>query len=147
MAHAPAVRRQSIRVALAATLVVGVAYVCIGAVIVAFSTRDLTSQVDQRLTEFVGRIPPDGFTGLGPDGASPGTSQSPFGGRDPGRRHGLPFLAWLVQPDGTVLSTTGTPDLPAELQQATIPQTFTIDGTEMRVAGTTTTQGHMIVAQ
>ena len=49
MTHVPAVRRQSIRVALAATAVVAVVYVAIAAGVVAFATRDLTSQIDQRL--------------------------------------------------------------------------------------------------
>ena len=141
MTHSPGVRRQSIRVALSATLVVAVVYVLIAAAVVAFATRDLTSQVDQRLTEALVR--PQG----GPPSGSP-NGGPPAGGRDPGRPHGLPFLAWLVAPDGTITTVDSTtPDLPAELHAVTAPRTATIDGTTMRVAGADSVGGHLVMAQ
>ncbi len=56
------VRRQSLRVALASTLVVAVAYAVISLAVIALATRDLTAQVDARLTGALQRIPglPDG---------------------------------------------------------------------------------------
>ena len=57
------------------------------------------------------------------------------------------MLVWTVQPDGTVLASPTTPDLPAELHGVTDPVTATIDGTEMRVAGTPAGSGHVVVAQ
>jgi signal transduction histidine kinase len=137
MTHVPAVRRQSIRVALAATAVVAVAYLVVSATVVAFATGNLTAQVDQRLTDSFHRLPPDG---LSPD--SP-----PDPGRDPGRPFGAPFLVWTIQADGSVLATATTPDLPAELYGVTAPVTATIDGTEFRVAGQAIGDDRVVMAQ
>ena len=61
MSHAPAVRTQSIRVALGATLVVGVIYALIAAVVIGYATVDLTSQIDARLVSSLnGPQPGDG---------------------------------------------------------------------------------------
>ena len=87
MAHVPAVRRQSIRVALAATGVVAIVYLMIGVAVFAYVTRDLTNQIDQRLVASFGRLPPDGRE---PD--------SPFDpGGDPDRPFGAPLLVWTVE--------------------------------------------------
>jgi len=138
MTHAPGVRRQSIRVALAATAVVALAYVVVGAGVVLFATRDLTAQIDQRLAESFNRIPHDG----GPQGGGP---MDP--GHDPGRPFGAPFLTWVVQPDGTVIATSSTPSLPSELHGVTDPQTTTIGGTQLRIAGQDVGASHVVVAQ
>ena len=60
LAHVPAVRRQSIRVALVATGVVALVYLVIGLAVIAYVTRDLTDQIDQRLAASFSRLPPDG---------------------------------------------------------------------------------------
>jgi signal transduction histidine kinase len=137
MAHVPAVRRQSIRVALAATGVVALAYLVVSAAVVTFATRDLTDQIDQRLTQSFGRLPPSGAPPDGP--VDPG--------RDPGRPFGAPFLVWTIHPDGTVLSLAGTPDLPADLREVGGPTTATIDGTPMRIAGRDVGADRVVVAQ
>jgi two-component system, OmpR family, sensor histidine kinase CiaH len=138
MAHVPAVRRQSIRVALAATGVVAVAYLAISAAVVLFATGTLTSQIDGRLTQSFGRLPPTGqFSGGGP--ADPG--------HDPGRPFDAPFLAWTIRADGTVVTASTTPDLPAELYTVTAPQTATIGGTPFRVAGERVGSSYVVVAQ
>jgi len=54
MSRAPGVRRESIRVALSATIVVAVAYVLIAAGIVAFATITLTSDIASRLGLAIG---------------------------------------------------------------------------------------------
>ncbi len=141
MSGAPGVRRQSIRVALSATLVVAVVYFAIAAGVIAYATRDLTAQVDQRLTEAMLRVPPDGTPGDQPDGTLP----SP--GRDPGRPYGAPFLVWIVMDDGTVVAASTTPALPDDLVDVTTPVTATIDGTAMRVAGGDVADGRLVVAQ
>jgi signal transduction histidine kinase len=138
--HAPGVRRQSVRVALAATLVVAVIYAGITAAVVAISTIDLTAQIDQRITQAFGRLPPDG-----------GGSRPPEGGFNPGNEPGRPFgfrvFAWTVQADGTVLAPEGSPELPAELQGVTAPVTAIINGTQVRIAGTTVGTSRVVVAQ
>jgi two-component system sensor histidine kinase CiaH len=141
MSSSPGVRRQSIRVALAAAVVVGVVYLLIGAAVVAFATVTLTGDIDARLTQAFDRVPPDGFPAPLPG------AETPTPGRDPGRPHGLPFLIWFVAQDGTVVTGTGTPGLPAELRAVTAPLTATIDGTGMRVAGRDVTVGRVVVAQ
>lgn len=145
MAHVPAVRRQSIRVALAATGVVAVVYLAIGAGVVAFATRDLTSQVDQRLTQTFNRLPPDGQFPGNPGGGSDG---SPNFGRDPGRPFGAPVLIWTISSSGKITAIGAqTPALPAGLQTVAAPQTATIDGQQMRVAGQQVGPNYIVVAQ
>jgi signal transduction histidine kinase len=138
MAHVPAVRRQSIRVALAATAFVAFAYVIVGGAVVAFATRDLTDQIDQRLTQSFGRLPPSGSQpGGGP--VDPG--------RDPGRPFGAPFLSWTIRPDGTVMASESTPSLPVELRVISSPTTAVIDGAQVRVAGRQVGTDYVVVAQ
>ncbi len=138
MSHVPAVRRQSIRVALSATAIVAVAYLVVAAGVVAFATRDLTSQIDQRLTESFRRLPPD--ANRPPD--------SPYDpGRDPGRPLGVPLLVWTVESNGTVLASASTPDLPTDLRAVVGPTTATIDGTQVRVAGASIGDDYVVVAQ
>ena len=138
MSAAAAVRGRSIRVALSATAVVALAYVVVSAGVVAFATRDLTGQVDQRLAQSFGRLPPGG-SGRG------GGPQDP--GRDPGRPFGLGFLAWTIGPDGTVEKDSTTPDLPAELRAVGAPTTATIDGVQVRIAGQAVGDDRVVVAQ
>ena len=137
MAQAPAVRRRSIRVALAATTIVAAAYFVVAVAVVAFTTRSLTDQVDQRLAQSFQRLPPDG--------RPPDTGYDP--GRDPGRPFGAPFLVWTIQPDGTVLADPTTPELPADLHDVVGPVTATIDGSTMRVAGRSVGGDQVVVAQ
>ena len=143
MAHVPAVRRQSIRVALSATLVVAIVYVLIGASVVFLVTGILLDQGDRRLIGALDRVPPDGT--IGGSGGMP--VDLPNAGHDPGRPYDAPFLLWLVAADGTVSASTSTPALPAELVSVTRPVTATIDGTPMRVAGEDTASGRMVIAQ
>jgi two-component system, OmpR family, sensor histidine kinase CiaH len=138
LADVPGVRRQSIRVALAATGVVAAVYLVIGISVIAYVTRDLTGQIDSRLTASFGRLPPDG-------GRPP---ESPFDpGRDPGRPFGAPLLVWTVESNGTVLAQASTPDLPAGLHGVTGPVTATIAGTEVRIVGLQVGDDHVVVAQ
>lgn len=139
MTGASAVRRQSVRVALSATLVVGVVYALVTAAVILFATVDLTRQIDERVTGAFNRIPPPG------EGRPPEGGFNP--GNDPGRPFGLRVLVWTVQADGTILSPTGTPELPAELEGVASPVTATIDGNEFRVAGQDVGTSRVIVAQ
>jgi signal transduction histidine kinase len=136
-ARVPAVRRQSIRVALAATAFVAIAYLVVAAGVVAFATRDLTAQLDARLTGSFGRLPPNAGPNAGP----------PDPGRDPGRPYDAPFLVWIVGVDGTAVGNSTTPSLPGDLVAVTEPVTATIDGTLMRVAGMRDGARRLIVAQ
>jgi len=138
MAHVPAVRNQSIRVALAATGVVAVAYLLIAAAVVLFATTTLTAQIDGRLTQSFSRLPPTG-------GQAGGGPADP--GHDPGRPFDAPFLAWTIHGDGTVDKTTSAPVLPPELTSVGSAQTATIGGTQFRVAGRQVGSSYVVVAQ
>ena len=141
MSNAPGIRRQSIRVALAATVVVGVVYLLIGAAVATFASVTLTADIDARLTQAFERVPPD-LPALPPDGEPPSGPA-----RDPGRPYGLRFQIWFVAGDGTVTTGENSPDLPSGLVEVTNPVTATVDGTEMRVAGQDVLGGRVVVAQ
>jgi signal transduction histidine kinase len=146
-AASAAVRRQSIRVALSATLVVAVVYAVIAAGVLAIATVDLTAQVDGRILGALERVPPEGRP-RDPGGEDGGAGSSPPPGRDPGRPFGIPFVIWFVGADGSVTTLDASaPSLPAELQAATGPVTTTLDGTSFRIAGRALESGHVVVAQ
>jgi signal transduction histidine kinase len=140
VAHVPAVRRQSVRVALAATGIVAVVYLAVAAGVVAFTTRQLTDQVDRRLADSFGRLPHDSD-----DNGPPGGMYNPGG--DPERPFGAPLLAWTIDPDDQVHGGPNTPTLPQNLYDVGDPTTATIAGTEVRLAGTTIGDDRVIVAQ
>jgi signal transduction histidine kinase len=136
------VRRQSIRVALSATIVVGVIYALVATAVIAFATVDLTRQIDDRITQAFGRLPGgDGGGGQRP----PDSGFNP--GEDPGRPLGFRVFAWTVQEDGTVLANSNQPALPAELTTVSGPVTATIDGTQVRIAGTMVGTNRVVLAQ
>ena len=148
MAHVSVVRRQSIRVALAATGVVAVVYLAIAVGLVAFATVSLTSQIDQRLTQAVSRLP---ITGQFPNGGTPGGSGGSGGinpGRDPNRPFQAPVSIWTVAADGTATPLdASTPTLPDNLKSVVGPQSATIDGNEVRIAGQQVGDVYVVVAQ
>lgn len=134
----PPLRRQSIRVALAATGVVALAYLVIAAGVIAFTTINLTADVDRRLTGTFGRIP-QGGRGGGDLPIQPGDDPSrPFAPRN---------LAWTITPDGRVLAQPGTPALPADLRTVSTPVTAAINGTTVRVAGRSVGADRVVVAE
>ena len=118
------VRRTSIRVALVATAVVAVAYLAVAFAVALIFTRDQTSQIDQRLVASLQRPHFDDHGGA-------------FGPPESDHPGGLPVLAWLILPDGSVQKDSMNPfDLPSQYQKAGAPQDATIAGTNLRVAGT-----------
>ena len=138
MAQVVAVRSQSIRVALAATLVVGVLYALIAGAVIVIATVDLTSQVDQRLTQTFSRLP----TG---EPRPPDQGFNPGG--DPGRPFGPPLFVWTINADGSVETQPNTPALPTGLESVTSPVTATIEGQQVRVAGQQVGNLRVVVAQ
>ena len=137
------VRTQSIRVALAATLVVGVIYALISTIVVLYSTYDLTRQIDARLVGSLNGQPPFDQGGQGTPGGPPS------GGRDPDRDRpfGPQVFIWSIAPDGTVTKPDTTPDLPVEYEGVTAPETTTISGEQVRIAGRDMGTGRIVVAQ
>lgn len=131
-----AVRHESIRVALGATIIVAVAYVAVSLAVVGVATRDLTAQVDRRLEQALGRVPLDSESIDEPYELPPG--DRPFG---------PPTLIWTVIPGGTALATADTPELPKALVDVAGPVTAAIDGTELRLQGAQIGDRYVVVGQ
>jgi two-component system sensor histidine kinase CiaH len=144
-ARAHDVRRQSIRVALLATAVVAAAYLVVSVAVFGILTGNLTGQVDQRLTSSL-----TGGHGPGPStgpGGGPGLFEPPPNGR-PEEAFGPRLIAWTVMPDGSVSTADATdPSLPATLRHVVGPQTASIGGVDMRVAGRGFGDDWAVVAQ
>lgn len=138
----PDVGRQSLRVALAATAIVGTAYLIVAVAVMALVTKNLTDEVDRRLAETVqhpSRFPPVG------GGFDPGGPERPFGD--------APTFAWGFLNDGTVLTNTvtqATPNgvtLPDAYRNVIGPVSGTIAGQSFRIMGGAAANGYLVVAQ
>jgi signal transduction histidine kinase len=136
--HLHRVRAESMRVALIATAIVAAVYVAISAVVVMIAERNLTGEVDSRLTTAMTRYKTQPFrqrAGTFPE--LPG-----------GARFGPPLLTWLALPDGTVTSpSTTTASLPVDPKSISGATTLSIGGTDVRLAGSSVPQGHIVVGQ
>lgn len=138
----PSIPRLTLRVALAATLVVGLAYVVIAVAVASAVRANLYAEVDHNLTEsleFVIR------------GEQPG-GPAWQGGRiiDPDRLdpRGVPVLLWRVTPAGVpVAQGLNEVELPPEAVNVKAPITIVIDGTSYRIAGRNTPPGRLIAGQ
>jgi signal transduction histidine kinase len=130
------VRRQAIRVALGATLVVTVAYLAVSVAVVTVVTRDLTGQVDGRLAEALERVP-EGQEHV----------DEPFERPSGDRPFGPPTLIWAVTSNGTVLADAETPALPEQFETVVGPMTASIGGTELRLQGTQMGNFYVVVGQ
>ncbi len=129
------VRRASIRVALGTAGAVAAVYVVVAIAFFAIVSTNLTRQVDDRLTAALTQSqPPTGGSGDEPP-------ESPHD-----RPLGPPVLAWLVRSDGTVLTSVNA-SLPSGEMDVIGPTTTTINGTQVRIAGTEIAGGHLVVGQ
>lgn len=136
VAALPSVRRVSIRVALLATAVVAAAYlaVCVG--VIAIVQRNLTDQVDQRITASFVRLDDD----HGPD-------HHPYQAPPPERFGGVPVVVWAVDSGGQVHTDSTNPALPAEYTSVRGPVTATINGVDLRLAGQAVGDDWVVIGQ
>ena len=130
------VRRRSIRVALAATLLVGLAYLVMATAVVAIASNNLTMQIDGRLDSSLGHFP-----------IRPSGERVPWKPGPEGSAFGAPLLAWTVAPDGAVFTQPENPALPAELQRAIGPQTVALNGMDFRIRGGPKGQDYVVIGQ
>jgi signal transduction histidine kinase len=130
----PSVRSRSIRVALGATALVALAYLAVAIGVVAITTADLTRQVDAGLVDALDRLEHE-----------PPPAGEPFPAPPPRRPFGPETLVWTVAPDGTISATNSSAVLPEGYEQTTTPQTVTIGGTEVRIAGADVGPFHVVV--
>jgi two-component system sensor histidine kinase CiaH len=132
----PSVRRTSVRVALAATALVAIAYAAVSLAVIVIVQRNLTDQIDQRITSSFVRLPHDGPQDGGPYEAPP-----------PERLGGAPVILWAVDSSGVVETAPSNPELPAEYASVTSPITATIDGVELRLAGRQVGDDWVVIGQ
>jgi signal transduction histidine kinase len=133
---APSVRKTSIRVALAATAVVAIAYLAVAIGVVLLVQRNQTEQIDQRITSAFVRIPHDGPPPGGIYDAPP-----------PDRLGGAPLLLWEVEPDGSVKTDSSNPALPAAYHGIAGPVNATLGGVDLRLAGQPVSDDWIVVGQ
>ena len=136
VAALPSVRRTSVRVALAATSLVAVAYLAVSAAVILIVQRGLTDQVDQRITSSFIRISHDDPNGGGPFQAPP-----------PERFGGAPVILWSIDPTGIVQTQSSNPTLPTQYRTVTDPVTATIEGIEFRLTGRALGDDWIVIGQ
>ncbi len=132
------VRTSSLRVAAGATAVVAAMYLVVAVGAFAVVTNALTSQLDARLASDLHRIV------SGPGGPAPGGG---FDAPPPDRPFGPTQLVWTVLPDGTVMANTNGAQLPPDATAVTSPETISVGGVDVRVAGAQAGSNHVIVGQ
>jgi signal transduction histidine kinase len=138
----PSVQMLTIRVAMTAAAIVGVAYLAIAIVVAAVVSNNLTSEVDHHLAQALNSVAD--VAPAAPDGGQPGP------GFDPARLdpRGPSLLLWKVGPTGSPQPQGINPlTLPAQYAGVTSSTTVSIDGASYRIAGQTTAQGTFIFGQ
>jgi signal transduction histidine kinase len=138
----PSVAMLAIRVAMAASAIVGVAYVVIAIVVAAVVSGNLTSEIDQHLTQALA-FGEGSQPGVQPNGGGPGFDPTRI---DPGH---LQLLTWTVNADGTATGEglTAILSLPAEDRSVTAPTTVSIEGVSYRIAGRRAGATRLVVGQ
>ena len=136
-ADLPSVRGTSIRVALAATGVVAAAYlaVCVG--VIGIVQRNLTDQIDQRITSSFVRLDDDHGR----------QEDHPYEAPPPERFGGAPVVVWAVDSSGEVHTEASNPALPAEYARVAGPVTATINGVDLRIAGRQVGDDWVVIGQ
>ena len=127
----------TIRAAMAAGAVVGVAYLLIAVVVAVVVSNKLTSDIDGRLNQALAPIP-----------VQPGNDQ-PFGQPGiPDRPFGPPVLMWRISPNGSMETlNTSNIDLPSAYWHVSGPQTVTISGVAVRIEGAARGGDYVVVGE
>jgi signal transduction histidine kinase len=135
----------TVRVAMAASAIVGVAFVVIAVVVAVVAANNLTSDVDHRLAQVLDAQSVGIPAGLPGGGAQGGL------GFDPARQdpRGVPVLLWTVSADGTVAGQVPNVSvtLPAADRSVSAPTTVSIGGVSYRIDGRTVGSTHYVAAQ
>ena len=143
--HGPSVGMLAVRVAMAASAVVAVAYLLIAVFVAIVVSNNLTADVDRHLDQSLNVVGNNGGPGGLPDGGALGGP-----GFDPSRQdpRAVPVLLWVVKADGSAAGQ-GLNDLqlPAADRAVTAPTTVTIDGVGYRIAGRTAGTSRLVVGQ
>jgi signal transduction histidine kinase len=131
----PSVAMLTIRVAMAASAIVGLAYLVIAVVVAVVVTNNLTAEIDGRLDQALAPVP-----------VQAGSNQ-PFGqAGSPDRPFGPPVLMWRTSPDGSVQSVnTSNIDLPSAYRHVVGPETVSISGVDVRIQGASRGSDYVVV--
>jgi signal transduction histidine kinase len=132
----PTVRAASIRVALAATGIVAAAYFAVAVGLVGIVQRNLTDQIDQRITSSFVRLDDDDRR-----------ENRPYEAPPPERFAGAPVVVWAIDADGQVHTDPSNPTLPAAYADVRGPVTATINGVDLRLAGRTMGDDYVVIGQ
>ena len=140
----PSVGILSIRVAMAASALVAVAYLVIAVVVGVVVSNNLTSELDAHLAQALQVSSNSGSGGA--------IGDNPFGGPgfDPSHQdpRGIPVLLWVVGADGSAAEQgLNRLALPTADRSVTAPTTVSIDGVSYRLAGQTVGPTRLIVGQ
>jgi signal transduction histidine kinase len=133
----PLVRAAAMRVALVATAIVAVVYVAISAVVILITERNLTADVDARLTSAASRIGSEPFR----------LRAEPFREIPGGPRFGPPVLIWVVAADGSISSPNTTATLPASARGVDAARTESVGGTDVRLVGRPLDGGRVVLGE
>lgn len=119
------------------TGIVAIVYIVIAGIVTLIVTRNLTSDIDARLTSSLTRIAkaPQRL----PTTFRPPVSDSP--------RFGAPLLVWSVLPSGTVIANDTSAVLPVNERDVSSPTTVSIGGTDVRIAGAQVGDHNVVVGQ
>ncbi len=109
---------------MSATAVVALIYLGVAIAVVLIVQRNLTDQIDQRITSSFVRLPHDG----GGDGDS-------FEAPPPEQFGGAPVVLWAVDSEGATSTAASNPALPDVYKGVSSPVTATIGSVELRIAG------------
>ena len=143
--------------ALSATALVALLYLAVAVAIVGWLTLSLTAQVDERLqTTLAFETRPRPVAGeppaADPDRQPPPGQQEvlPLDQQDrppPDFPFGRERVTWRVDADGVVVTEHADLELPAGLVGVTEPTTVEIDDAQIRIAGSPSDGGHVIVGE
>jgi signal transduction histidine kinase len=117
------------QVALRTTAGVAIVYLALSLVVTVIASHYLAAGVDQRILGGIASMQAQGRL------FSPG-SQNQGGFGVLGGRYGAPLFAWVVDGEGNLQAASPrAPDLPAAYRHTGDPQTISLSGTEVRIAG------------
>ena len=129
----------TIRVAMAASAVVGIAYVVIAVVVALVVANNMTADVDRQLARALEPVPVQVQAGSG----------SPFGPTGiPDRPFGPQVAMWRINSDGTIQGLNNFDiQLPAQFRHVTGPETVSVGGAAIRIQGASRGQDYVVVGE
>jgi signal transduction histidine kinase len=127
----------SIRVALAASAVVAIAYVAIAIFVAVVVSNNLIAEIDGQLNQALAPVP-----------VQPGAGD-PFGqAQTPDRPFGPPVLMWRIAAGGSIQSqNTSNVELPAAYWHVAGPETVNLSGVDVRIEGAARGEDYVVVGQ